>query len=81
MKSGLKIKSLKKKYGSPKDGDDGLWRFILHKDLKQKYSNPIDLIITRFGDYEEQKNLIEEGYIGYEIIKDTQSVNFMKFAE
>lgn len=81
MKSGLKIKSLKKKYGTTEDSEDGLWRFILHKDLKQKYSNPIDLIITKFGDYEEQKNLIDDGYIGYEIIKDTQSVNFIKFSE
>lgn len=79
MKSGLKIKALKRKYGT--SNEDGLWRFILHKDLNKKYSNPIDLIITKFGDYEEQKNLIENGYIGYEIVKDTQSVNFMKFAE
>lgn len=81
MKSGLKIKSLKKKYGTSKDSDDGLWRFILHRDLNEKFSSPIDLIMTKFGDYEEQKSLIENGYIGYEIVKDTQSVNFMKFSE
>lgn len=81
MKSGLKIKALKKKYASSENSCDGLWRFILHKDLNKKYSNPIDHIITKFGDYEEQKNLIEDGYIGYEIIKDTQSVNFIKFAD
>ena len=81
MKSGLKIKSLKRKYGSSEDSDDGLWRFILHRDLNEKFSNPIDLIITKFGDYEKQQNLIENGYIGYDIVKDTQSVNFMKFSE
>lgn len=81
MKSGLKIKVLKRKYGSTKDNDDGLWRFILHRDLNEKFSSPIDGIMTKFGDYERQQNLIENGYIGYEIVKDTQSVNFMKFSE
>lgn len=77
MKNGLKIKALKKKYGT--DEEEGLWRFILHSDLNKKSLNPIDLVISKWANLDMQKELIDQGYIGYEIIKDTKQLNYVKF--
>lgn len=81
MKNGLKIKALKRKYGSSEDGDDGLWRFILHSDMKKQILNPVDLVISKWANLEMQRDLIEQGYIGYEINKDSQQLNYIKFEE
>lgn len=78
MKNGLKIKKLKKKYAkNPKE--EGIWRFILHRDLNNPYSNPVDLVVSKWANLKKQMELIENGYIGYEIFKDTQLLNYIKF--
>ncbi|MGM0395642.1 MAG: hypothetical protein ACQEP4_01140 [Bacillota bacterium] len=81
MKNGLKIKALKKKYGSSEDGDEGLWRFILHSDMKKQILNPVDLVISTWANLEMQRDLIEQGYIGHEIHKESQQLNYAKFEE
>ena len=81
MKNGLKIKALKRKYASSENGDDGLWRFILHSDMKKQILNPVDLVISKWANIEMQRDLIEQGYIGYEINKDSQQLNYIKFEE
>ncbi|MDD2446200.1 MAG: hypothetical protein PHY91_00745 [Tissierellia bacterium] len=79
MKNGLKIKSLKKKYGTAEDGHDGTWRFVLHSDLEKKLSNPIDMVISKWANLGFQKELIDNGYIGFELSKETRQLNYMKF--
>ncbi|MDY0236168.1 MAG: GNAT family N-acetyltransferase [Gudongella sp.] len=80
MKNGLMIKALKKKYGSTEVGDDGLWRFILHSDIKkQSILNPIDLVLSKWANLDMQKDLINQGYIGYELNKDSRVLNYIKF--
>ena len=80
MKNGLKIKALKKKYGSNEIGDEGLWRFVLHNDIKkQSILNPIDTVISKWANLDMQKELIDRGYIGYELYKDNRALNYMKF--
>jgi GNAT superfamily N-acetyltransferase len=81
MRGGLKIKALKKKYGTKPDNSDGLWRFILHNDLDKKYYNPVDLVLSKWANLEMQKSLIDQGYIGYEIIKDTKELSYIKVDE
>lgn len=77
MKNGLKIKALKNKYGT--DANDGLLRFILHSDLEKPLINPIDMVISKWANIELQTDLINRGYIGYELKKDTKQLNYMKF--
>lgn len=79
MKNGLKIKSIKKKYGS--EDEEGLWRFILHSDLEKKFINPIDVVISKWANLDLQRELISNGYIGYDISKETKQLNYIKFAE
>lgn len=81
MKNGLKIKALKRKYGSTENGDDGLWRFILHSDMEKQILNPVDLVISKWANLEMQRDLIERGYIGYELHRDSQQLNYIKFEE
>ena len=81
MKNGLKIKSLMKKYGSAEDGHDGTWRFILHSDLEKKFSNPIDVVISKWANLGLQKELIDNGYIGFKLSKETRQLNYMKFED
>ncbi len=81
MMNGLKIKALKKKYGSEEDGEEGLWRFILHSDLNRRSLNPVDLVVSKWANLDKQKELIDNGYVGYEIIKDTKQLNYIKFEE
>lgn len=80
MKNGLIIKALKKKYGSNPNGDDGLWRFILHKDItKEPLLNPIDIVISKWANLDMQIELINQGYVGYKLSKDDRSLTYMKF--
>lgn len=79
MKNGLKIKSLKKKYAN--EDNEGLWRFILHSDLERPLLNPIDTVISKWANLELQKELIDNGYVGYEISKETRQLNYLKFEE
>ena len=81
MKNGLKIKSLKKKYATSEAGNDGLWRFILHSDLERPLLNPIDAVISKWANLDLQRELIDNGYVGYEISKETRQLNYMKFED
>ncbi|MDX9916993.1 MAG: hypothetical protein RBT15_03160 [Gudongella sp.] len=81
MMNGLKIKSLKRKYGSEESGDEGLWRFILHSDMEKRLFNPVDLVVSKWANLDKQRELIENGYVGYEIMKDTKQLNYIKFDE
>lgn len=80
MKNGLKIKALKKKYGSEENGKDGLWRFILHRDIERKgFFKTNQFINTKFDNIEEQLNLINEGFVGYWLDKDNKELNYVRF--
>jgi len=80
MKNGLAIKSLKKKYGNKEDGSDGVWRFILHRDLNHiRNLDPIDFRKCKIESLPEQKSLIDLGYVGYELNKDERMVHYTQF--
>lgn len=80
MKNGLKIKALKKKYGTDQTGKDGLWRFILHKDLEPAgLTKPDSLFRIQIGDLEKQKKLINEGFIGYWLFKENMELSYVRF--
>ena len=75
MSAGLNIKALKKKYG--KAEDDGLWRFILHKDLKKEQNvNLSDVVLLKMDHLKEQRKLIDSGYIGYHLSKESQIIQY-----
>jgi GNAT superfamily N-acetyltransferase len=80
MKSGLKIKALKKKYGTDESGKDGLWRFILHRNLEQtSMLNPRELFKTAISDIERQERLIREGFIGYWLFTESKELSYVRF--
>lgn len=80
MKNGLKIKALKKKYGTSEDQSDGLWRFILHRDLEiGAYEKPIDSFTSKLENIDEQRVLIENGYIGFNVFRESRMLNYAKF--
>ncbi len=82
MRNGLKIKALKRKYGTEADGKDGLWRFILHRDIDvTAFQNPIKLFSTHLSNIEEQKKLIDESYVGFWLFKDSKMLSYVKFDE
>ncbi len=82
MKNGLKIKALKRKYGTDEMKSDGLWRFILHRDLEMSaYRSPIEFFTSKLNDLEEQKDLIENGYIGYWMLMEKRMLNYVRFNE
>jgi GNAT superfamily N-acetyltransferase len=82
IRNGLRIKALKKKYGSEKDGKDGLWRFILHRNLEPRAVRRIDQNFgIPIGDLERQKKLIDEGFIGLWLYKESKLLNYVRFAE
>lgn len=75
MSAGLNIKALKKKYGV--EYDDGMWRFILHKDLSIDLRNCFDdTKHLKMDRIHEQKKLIENGYIGYNLVKESQMIQY-----
>ena len=76
-KSG-KIKALKKKYGD--ENNEGLWRFILHSDLERTIYNPLDVVISKWANLELQRDLLDKGYIGFNVTKETRQLNYIKFA-
>jgi hypothetical protein len=49
--------------------------------MKKQILNPVDLVISKWANLEMQRDLIEQGYIGYEINKDSQQLNYIKFEE
>jgi len=83
IKNGLRIKALKKKYGSAeKDGKDGMWRFILHRNLEpravRKVSQNFGIPI---GDFERQRKLIDEGFVGLWLYKESKLLNYVRFED
>lgn len=82
MKNGLKIKALKKKYGSEKDRKDGMWRFILHRDLEPEgFLRTDQLLSIPLGNLEQQKDLIDEGYVGFWMFKESKLLNYVRFED
>ena len=75
MSAGLNIKALKRKYGQ--HYDDGMWRFILHKDLSMDCRSCFDdTKHLKMDKIHEQKKLIENGYIGYNLVKESQMIQY-----
>lgn len=76
LKNGLTIKSLKRKYGTT--ADNGVWRFILHRDLEEvpviDFSEPRAL---RIDSFEEQKELISSGYVGNRLCKEKKMIDYV----
>lgn len=82
IRNGLRIKALKKKYGTDKEGKDGMWRFILHRDLKKVKARKTDsLMRIPLGDLEKQKKLINEGFVGLWLSKESKLLNYVRFEE
>lgn len=80
MKNGLKIKALKKKYGTDNSGKDGLWRFILHRNLEPvSLLNPREIFKTAISDINRQEKLIKEGFIGYWLLKESRELSYIRF--
>jgi GNAT superfamily N-acetyltransferase len=80
MKNGLKIKALKRKYGDVNSGKDGLWRFILHRNLEPvSLLNPRELLKTSISDLEKQEKLIKEGFIGYWLFTESKELSYVRF--
>jgi GNAT superfamily N-acetyltransferase len=82
IKNGLRIKALKKKYGTDKDGKDGMWRFILHRNL-----NPVAvmranrLLSIPLNDLEQQKKMIDKGFVGLWLFKESKLLNYVSFED
>ncbi len=75
MSAGLNIKALKRKYGL--EYENGMWRFILHKDLSMDLSRCFDdTKHLKMDRIHEQKKLIEDGYIGYNLVKESQMIQY-----
>ncbi|MDF2890935.1 MAG: hypothetical protein K0R80_1302 [Clostridia bacterium] len=80
MKNGLKIKALKRKYGDENTGKEGLWRFILHRNLEPvSLLNPRELLKTSISDLEKQEKLIKEGFIGYWLFTESKELSYVRF--
>ncbi len=75
MSAGLNIKALKRKYGL--EYDNGMWRFILHKELSLDLAKCFDdTKHLKMDRIHEQKKLIETGYIGYNLVKESQMIQY-----
>ncbi|WP_053955993.1 GNAT family N-acetyltransferase [Inediibacterium massiliense] len=79
IKNGLKIKALKEKYQTGKDTHDGLWRFILHRELE-----PVNNIehtqsfSVSLNDFKAQEDLINDGFIGHWLFKESKLLNYVR---
>jgi GNAT superfamily N-acetyltransferase len=82
MKNGLRVKALKKKYGTKEDGSDGLWRFILHRDLNPRPSRRArGLLSIPITDIEPQRKLIDQGFIGLWLSRESGLLNYVRFED
>lgn len=82
IKNGLRIKALKKKYGTDKDGKDGMWRFILHRNLEPKAAKKTSSLLSiPLGDLEHQKKLISEGFVGLWLYKESKILSYVRFED
>lgn len=74
MSAGLNIRALKRKYGE--ESGNGMWRFILHKDLSTDMKMINEFQLLKMDCIEEQKRLIENGYIGYNLVKESKMIHY-----
>ncbi len=82
IKNGLKIKALKKKYGTSRDGEDGMWRFILHRNLNPVALRKADLQLSiPLGNLKEQEKLIDKGFVGLWLFKESKLLNYVRFED
>jgi len=82
MKSGLKIKALKKKYGTDNDGKDGMWRFILHRNLESAEARKASRFLSiPLVNLEQQEKLIDEGFVGLWLFKESKLLNYVRFED
>ncbi len=82
IKNGLRVKALKKKYGADKDGKDGMWRFILHRNLEPIAARKTkQLLSIPLGDLEQQGKLIDEGFVGLWLFKESKLLNYVRFED
>lgn len=82
IKNGLRIKALKKKYGTEKDGNNGMWRFILHRNLKPLAARQTSQLLSiPLGNLEQQEKLIDDGFVGLWLFKDSRLLNYVRFED
>lgn len=80
MSHGLKIKALKRKYVT-EEQKDGLWRFILHRDLQEKRGIQIDQWLNvGLTEFERQSNLISNGFQGVSLTQERSALHYVKYA-
>lgn len=81
MRHGLKIKSLKRKYGTTKDNSDGIWRYILHGTLGDNLElTNNDKINIEMTNIDAQVKLLNNGYIGYKLYHEDQTLDYVRFS-
>lgn len=78
MGNGLQIKALKRKYGTSAEGHDGVWRFILHRDLHDDVMSFNDYIQVGIDMFNKQKILLENGFVGLDLSKDGSWLSFAR---
>ena len=82
MKNGLRVKALKKKYGIAENGRDGMWRFILHRNLNPKAARRTsDLLSIPVVDIEQQRKLIDRGFVGLWLSRESKLLNYVRFED
>lgn len=80
MTNGLKIKALKQKYGTQTD-PEGLWRFILHRDMEATSPKIVDWFHVGMKEIKRQEKLIENGFVGNYLNLEAQMLQYIKTAE
>jgi len=79
MKNGLKIKVLTRKYGKLDDHSDGLWRFILHRDLEARpLIERAKRIHVNLDAFKIQEILLANGFVGDSLSHDGLTLSFVK---
>ncbi len=79
MYNGLKIKALKLKYPT-KENPNGIWRFILHKDLQAKSPlRVMDWLNVSMNALSVQETLIDKGFVGNWVIRDQKILQYIRF--
>ncbi len=76
MSSGLKIRALKKKYGTTEH--DGVWRFILHRDLLDSQPAWLKQLEIDSHDFDLQKLVINKGFFGDSVSRKTNTIVYAR---
>ncbi len=78
MRAGLRIKALKRKYADKLDNGKGLWRFILHKPLKDTLCRDFHLTTTIEIDHiNTQQKLLGRGYEGVSLVDHSKKILYV----